>query len=562
MSIYASHTDPSTTPQAEQADSAQVENSAGGYSFVVDDWMMLQRFLILGSEGGTYYITERKLTKDAAKCVQRCLDKDSAATIEAIVEISQQGRAPKNSPAIFALAMAASHDDPVVRKLALSVLPKVCRIGTHLFEFLEIVKNFRGWGRGLRDAVGAWYATKDGDKLAYQLVKYQKRHDWTHRDALRKAHLGGELSPAVESALRWTVAGMDGLGKRDVKRGEVVEVQPSRKLALPHLIKAFEECKGVGPAAARMLIREHGLTREMVPTELLNDKGIWEALLERMPVTAMIRNLGKMTSVGLIAPMSDASKLVAERLREVDRLRKGRVHPLTLLAALKVYQQGRGVKGSLTWDPQPLVVDALDAAFYGAFKAIEPTGKRHLLALDVSGSMGTGVAGLDFMSCKEAAAAMALVTASIEPSHEFVAFSSRGWTTGSSDHGRWGAAWRCGIEQVSLSPRQRLDDVMRTLQKVPMGGTDCSLPMKWAQAYKVPVDVFCVYTDSETWAGEPHAHVALKNYRQKMGIDAKLVVVAMAGNEFTIADPKDGGMLDVVGFDTAAPRVIADFASY
>ena len=34
----------------------------------------------------------------------------------------------------------------------------------------------------------------------------------------------------------------------------------------------------------------------------------------------------------------------------------------------------------------------------------------------------------------------------------------------------------------------------------------------------------------------------------------------MVSNGFSIADPDDGGMLDVVGFDSAAPALIADFA--
>lgn len=41
---------------------------------------------------------------------------------------------------------------------------------------------------------------------------------------------------------------------------------------------------------------------------------------------------------------------------------------------------------------------------------------------------------------------------------------------------------------------------------------------------------------------------------------AKLIVVGMVSNGFSIADPDDGEMMDVVGFDTAAPAVIADFA--
>jgi hypothetical protein len=42
--------------------------------------------------------------------------------------------------------------------------------------------------------------------------------------------------------------------------------------------------------------------------------------------------------------------------------------------------------------------------------------------------------------------------------------------------------------------------------------------------------------------------------------DARLVVGGMVSNGFSIADPNDPGMLDVVGFDTATPQLISDFA--
>jgi 60 kDa SS-A/Ro ribonucleoprotein len=46
-----------------------------------------------------------------------------------------------------------------------------------------------------------------------------------------------------------------------------------------------------------------------------------------------------------------------------------------------------------------------------------------------------------------------------------------------------------------------------------------------------------------------------------MGIPAKLIVQAFVANPFSIADPNDAGMLDVIGFDTAVPSLIHDFAS-
>lgn len=117
-----------------------------------------------------------------------------------------------------------------------------------------------------------------------------------------------------------------------------------------------------------------------------------------------------------------------------------------------------------------------------------------------------------------------------------------------------------GLTPLAISPRQRLDDAIKTVTDLPFGGTDCALPMVWATQHKAKVDVFVVYTDSETWYGQIHPVQALQQYRQKIGIPAKLIVQAFVANPFSIADPNDAGMLDVVGFDTAVPTLIRDFA--
>jgi 60 kDa SS-A/Ro ribonucleoprotein len=244
---------------------------------------------------------------------------------------------------------------------------------------------------------------------------------------------------------------------------------------------------------------------------------------------------------------------VVVRLSDKQALRKARVHPIAVLAALKTYAQGRGMRGKGQWTPVPKVVDALDAAFYLAFGNVEPSGKRTLLALDVSGSMTARINGMDFLSCREGSAAMALVTAATEPEHLFVAFTSGSYRSRFPGFGS-------GLTPLTISPRQRLDDVVRTTDGLPFGGTDCALPMLEAAKHGWKIDVFVVYTDSETWAGDVHPAQALRRYREKTGIPAKLVVVGMASNGFSIADPEDAGMLDVVGFDTATPQLISDFA--
>lgn len=532
------------TPQSQPIPGAgQVKNSAGAYAFPVDDWTRFDRFLILGSEGGSYYASEQKLTRQNAEAVLRCIKADGQRVVKRIVEISDAGRAPKNDPAIFALALAASEGDAVTRKAALDALPKVCRIGTHLFHFAEYIDGMRGWGRGLRNAVARWYSNMPAGQLAYQAIKYQQRDGWAHRDMLRLSH------PIPESDQRrdlyhWITQGWPGVGE-----------QPHPDDAL-RTIWAFERAKIAGSAREIVgLIEDYRLPREAVPTQWLNDAGVWEALMAQMPMTAMIRNLATMTRIGLLAPGSDATRKVIASITNADKLQKARIHPITLLSALKTYEQGYGERGSSKWNPVTAIVDALDTAFYTSFGYVEATGKRWLLALDVSGSMECGrIAGAPGLTPRVASAAMAMITAHTETLYETVAFTSGGNGYG----GLWGGT--SVLKKLTISPRQRLDTVLKTVSGLPFGGTDCALPMIWAKDQKLKFDVFVVYTDSETWAGSIHPVQALEEYRQKMGIPAKLIVVGMVSNGFSIADPNDAGMMDVVGFDTATPSVMSDFA--
>jgi 60 kDa SS-A/Ro ribonucleoprotein len=191
--------------------------------------------------------------------------------------------------------------------------------------------------------------------------------------------------------------------------------------------------------------------------------------------------------------------------------------------------------------------------FHQAFGAVAPTGKATLLALDVSGSMGALMAGAGTLDCRTAAAAMALVTAAREPNHHFVAFTGNGG-------GGYYNSRPAALTPLAIHGGMRLRETVRTMTGVPFGPTDCALPMLWAIKEKVNIDTFVVYTDSETYHGAVHPFQALRDYRQASGRAAKLVVVGMTSTGFTIADPNDAGMLDVVGFDAAAPALIADFA--
>ena len=531
-----------------------VENNAGGFVFKLDEWKQLERFLILGSEGGTFYVSEKKLTAENANKVLLLLQKDGLKVVAKTVEMLTSGRAPKPDTAIFVLALAAAKGDDATRKAALAAVPSALKTGTQLLKFVDTVNELRGWGRGLKKAIQLWFKGRKAETLALQLVKYKQREGWSMKDVLRLA----KPVPAddVQGKLfGWTA-------KRDNAAWAKAPVAPGDKAL--DFVWAAEQASGLklvaenaDTAEAKAILAEanqasvkklvdlivtYRLPREALPTEALNRAEVWEALLQEMPMTAMIRNLGTMSKIGLLKPLSDAEKLVAGRLTDAARLRGAKVHPIQVLSALRTYSSGRGVRSAATWTVSNKIVESLDEAFELSFGAVEPAGTRHLLGLDVSASMTGGeIAGVPGLTPNVASAALAIVTARTEPWTAIMGFDE-------------------GIRELGVTAKDSIVDATKKVSAINGGGTDAALPMIWALQNKIQVDTFVVLTDSETWAGKIQPVQALEKYRQATGIGAKLIVVGMTSTGFTIADPNDAGMLDVVGFDGATPAFMAKFA--
>ena len=533
------------TSQREQADERQVRNNAGGFTFEVSETDRVKRFLMMGTDGGTYYAKERDLTKENAKVVVNYAKNHGVKLVYLLLDISEAGRAPRQNPTLFALAAIFAFGDDEAKKSAQEVFNRIVRTGEHLFLFASYAENLRGWGRGLKRAVADWYQAKEARDLSYQLVKYRQRHDWTHRDLLRMAH----PVPADDmhnSLYAWAA------GKEPTDDTNGTWVEPF--LMAKGLEAKYPQGKRKGEVYAEIVQQYPGMPWEALPDEALTYPSTWEALLDAgMPITALLRNLSKLTGHGVLK--GDRLHKVKTQLTDPDVLRKGRVHPVKILYALRTYALGRNAgRGGSTWTPIRSLVDTLDAAFYLSFGTIEPAGKRTLVALDVSGSMTWETSKCGILTAREGSAAMAMATLASEPDSEIVAFASGTM----SNHGNhWS---NMGITPVDLSPRRRLDDNLSTIGNMWAGGTDCSLPMRWAEKTGKEFDTFVVYTDNETWAGGSHPHEALRDYRRKTGIPAKLIVVGMASNGFTIADPSDSGMLDVAGFDANTPQIISAFS--
>jgi 60 kDa SS-A/Ro ribonucleoprotein len=530
--VFTRHVTPGATPQTEKARADQVVNNDGGYVFQASDKTRLNRFLTIGTEGGTYYQKERALTRANANLVTDLAQASNPALVNEAVAVSQAGRAPRNNPALFALAAAAGLGNTAYRQAALDALPSVARTGTHLLKFAEYAQMFRGWGPQLTKGIGAWYLRQSPEDLAYQLLKYKQRDGWSHRDVMRLAKFGrvanlAEVQPAHRALFDYVMKG---------------EFNAS---LLPPIVDVAEQAHETRNVAdwTRLIASNRSLSHEMLPSEALAKAEVWEAMIRNgnLPLGALLRNLGRLTHLGVISPMGGgATNIITAMLTDQRAVTGARIHPIAVLIALKTYEQGHGTKGKLRWNPSPQVMDALDAMFYLAFGSVRPSGKRTVIALDVSSSMGNYIADYPF-TAREIAAAMAMIGAKTEPSYVITAFSNV-------------------FTPISISPSQRLDDVVRSVSGLNFGWTDMSLPMRWAQQQNLDADVFQIWTDNEVNRSTMHPFEALRMYRRHSGIDAKLQVCAVTPTEFSIADPLDPGMLDVSGFDAAVPNLLAAHA--
>lgn len=509
----------------------EVVNNAGGYVFAVDDKARLERFLIIGTDGGTYYQSEQDITKKNIKVLDKLVKANERLVIDVLKDVADNNRAAKNSPSLFALAyvMANGKDKAYLRTSG--VFDSVVRTSTHLFELANYVDALGGWGRAKRDLIAGWYTGKDANQLAYQAVKYRQREGWTHRDLFRKVHPVG-----VDQNVGNFILGRSSEGVAVIEGFQRMQRATSAK----EVIAILGEYKG--------------LPWETIPTQFLNDPQVWKTLFYNgaLGQTALLRNVTRLSKNGAFDDLVFAGD-VAKALADSERIAKGRVHPVAYANGLGVYTKGRFDQRSTGWynygsrqrgwTVNAKVAGGMEEGFYNSFKTVKPANKATMVSIDVSGSMSSPAGGgLVGMTCAEAAAAMAMVVVRTEPYAVVNGFSHQ-------------------LVDLGISATDSLETVVKKTSRHNFGSTDASKPMAEALRKNQGIDTFTVWTDNETWSGNQKPSQALKEYRSRTGREARLAVVAFTATDFTIADPKDRGMMDFVGFDASAPAVLADFSA-
>lgn len=528
-------------------------NNAGGETNIITQEDAFVRFLVLGTEGGTYYTDERKQTLQATENMVGLFRRAPMIYLDILRAFADSNRVVKHRTVLFALAVALKYAGEIsgssqqqrVHANLHTVARSAIRTGSHMQEFNAFCKALgKGWGRSRRGIVRRWFESRDADSLAYQILKYRNRYGWTQRDLLRVSH--PKVSDSASNALLKLV----------VSEGDSIDLDLLPETAVDYL--RLQAAKTPKEAAVIIANASTSIPWEFVPTELLGSPDVWTALLPSMPQHALLRNMGRMSANGTLDDAHNRS-FVSERLLESSAYK--RVHPFTVVQAMLVYRSGGGVRSNLAWVPHNKIVNALDAAVMLAYGQLPHIKQRLAIGLDVSGSMGiTNLLNVPGLTPYMAEAVIALAIKRSSPHSHVLGFTTT-------------------VEPIELSDGMTVWDAMGAIMRLGnrMGGTDCSLLFQAAAANNVTVDGFVTLTDNETWAmsdaysagwrgrisgaagrrGNPQA--TLGEYRKRFNPHASSVVGAMTVTDFTIADPNDLRQLDIVGMDSAYPNILAQF---
>jgi len=343
-----------------------VRNAEGGYVFKITDNERLKRFLILGADG-TYYVGPSKFRRESLEFVKKYLVESPREVLETAARMREEGRLLRNETAVLTLAAAWLLGN---RELVEEEFGRFIKTPTDLFGFLAFVKMGQGKlrvGRRIRRMVGEWIREA---KLPYHVLKYQYREGFSWTDVLRLMHVRPK-DEFQEKLFGWLV------GKKEPPEHPLVE-------AFIKLREASTEDEVV------KIIESYPVTWEFVPSHFLKSAKVWRALLPHLPYTALLRNLGRLTSLGVLEWGSEEEKFVIDKLTDEALIKRSKAHPARILLARIFYAVGMS-RGGLIWTPVSSVLDALEEAYRISVGATVPTGKKFVVAIDTSESMSWGL---------------------------------------------------------------------------------------------------------------------------------------------------------------------------
>ncbi|MES2466693.1 MAG: RNA-binding protein [Verrucomicrobiota bacterium] len=483
---------------------ANTVNEAGGRAYALGPKLTLAQYAATGCLNGTFYASAETQLDTLLKMAAAC---DAAFVAKTAVFARQRGFM-KDGPALLAAHLAQR--DPVLLR---QVFDRVIDDGKMLRNFVQIVRSGvtgrKSLGTAPKRLVQRWLTARTDDQLFRASVGQKP----SLADVVKMVHPKPN-SPQRQALYGWLCS-------------RKVEAQ-----LLPPLVQAFEAFKEAREANAVPDVPFQMLTAlDLCPAH-------WAQIARTASWQTTRMNLNTFARHGVFAGPGMA-RLIAERLRDPDKVRKARVFPYQLMAAY----------ANVSVDVPGEVKEALQDAMETATQNVPSIAGKVWILPDVSGSMQSPVTGYrpgstTAVRCLDVAA---LVTACFLRNNrgaEVLPFTDR-------------------LVPVVLNPRDTVLTNAAKLAALPPGATDCSVPLAEMNRRKAKGDLVLIVSDNESWAGRQTGPATALMVQweafRKRNPGAKLVCLDIQPHASSQA-PERADVMNIGGFSDSVFEVIAAFA--
>jgi len=487
---------------------ADTVNEAGGLAYKLSPKQALAQYAATGCFSHTFYA-------DAGEQIDKVLefaDQVDADFVAKTAVFSREKGYMKDMPA-FLVATLSTKDKGLFEK----VFPRVIDNGKMLRNFVQIMRS----GATGRKSLGT---------LPKRLVR--EWFDGRTSEQIFKQSVG--QSPSIGDILKM-VHPKPTNSEREALFGYFID-RPVAFESLPEVVRDFELFK------AGESTDVPDVPFQMLTALPLSTKD-WIEIARNAPWQMTRMNLNTFQRHGVFAD-GEIVRLVADRLRDPNAIRKARVFPFQLLSAYTAASQNREVPREIT--------EALQDAMEVATENIPEIEGKVFVFPDVSGSMSSPATGVrrgstSAVRCIDIAGLLASAILRKNTSAEVLPFENR-------------------VVNVTLNPRDSVVTNAQKLASVGGGGTNCSAPLYELNRRKAKGDLVIYISDNESWVDSTRrwnsGTETMKQWNEfrSRNKGAKLVCIDIQPYAHTQANDRTD-ILNVGGFSDQVFTLVSEFAN-
>lgn len=460
------------------------------------------QLLLTNTLGGTFYATSDQLATEATDLHLDITTNNPDFATRALLYARQYGM--MRMQPIMGLAFLSGVD----RDNFYGCFDTIIQTPDDLATFVNLLTGGTlplGLTRRTKRAVNRWL----GHLSEYHALKYTSQL----RGVMRRTH------PKPDTAYQAAIF-------------EWIHNRKNASLILTPQIAAYEELitavRAQDQHAIQRLIGAGRLPYELVTGILKPDTLQWRTLARQMPYMALLRHLNMLKRHGALWGQFG---YIAQRLSDIDAMKRARVLPFRLLTALNNFQP------TVYEEPiQAALIQALD----GAAQNLPPLAGTICIAPDVSQSMSGRMSAKGLTRYIDIAALFAASLLKKATKAVVLPFNQH-------------------VIDVSLRPAASVYD--STLQIVGLlgGGTSLSAPISFLLEHKIAVDTFIGITDNIEWITQKPGQGFLpvwNHYTRLIAPQARAFLIVLAPYRSAVAPPSTPNVHFIYGWSDLVLKYI------